>query len=128
MQEHIIQQILDSLYQQYQTSDHGDIATYIPELSKANPAHFDLSVITKNGQLFEAGDSSELFIIQSISKLFTYGMALEMYDLAKVSQHVGVEPSGDAFNSIELEPKTNRPFNPMVNVGAITISSLRNHQ
>lgn len=124
MQEHIIQQILDSLYQQYRTSDHGEIATYIPELSKANPAHFGLSVVTKNGQLFEAGDSSELFTIQSISKPFTYGMALEVYGSAKVSQHVGVEPSGDAFNSIELEPNTNRPFNPMVNAGAITISSL----
>lgn len=124
MQQHIIQQILDSLYQEYSASNKGEVATYIPELGKANPAHFGLCVVTKNGQLFESGDSTELFTIQSISKPFTYGMALETYGQGKVSQHVGVEPSGDAFNSIELEPKTNRPFNPMVNAGAITVSSL----
>jgi glutaminase len=38
--------------------------------------------------------------------------------------HVGVEPSGDAFNSIELDPRTMRPFNPMVNAGAIAVASL----
>src|SRR5262249_10907441 len=34
------------------------------------------------------------------------------------------EPSGDAFNSIELQPGTNKPFNPMVNSGAIAITAL----
>lgn len=124
MQQHIIQEILDSLYGQYLACTDGEIATYIPELSKANPQHFGLCVVTKNGQVFESGDSKELFTIQSISKPFTYGMALEALGQEHVSKHVGVEPSGDAFNSIQLEPKTNRPYNPMVNAGAITVSSM----
>jgi glutaminase len=41
-----------------------------------------------------------------------------------VFRQVGVEPSGDAFNAIVFDPRTNRPFNPMVNAGAITISTL----
>src|ERR1700681_682840 len=51
-------------------------------------------------------------------------MALEKCGRDETLRHVGVEPSGDAFNSIELEPKTMRPFNPMINAGAIAISSL----
>jgi glutaminase len=124
MQKHILQEIIDSLHAQYLKNNDGEIATYIPELGKANPAHFGISLATKDGRIFETGDSDQLFTIQSISKPFTYGMALEVFGQEKVSQHVGVEPSGDAFNSIELESGTNRPFNPMVNAGAITVSSL----
>lgn len=124
MQKHILQEIIDSLHAQYLKNDEGEVATYIPELGKANPAHFGISLATKDGRIFETGDSDQLFTIQSISKPFTYGMALEVFGQEKVSQHVGVEPSGDAFNSIELEAGTNRPFNPMVNAGAITVSSL----
>ncbi|MGV3581954.1 MAG: glutaminase A [Methylophilus sp.] len=124
MQEHILQQIIESLHQQYLPNNQGEIATYIPELSKANPDNFGICLVTKDGRIFEVGDSDQLFTIQSISKPFTYGMALEIYGQEKVSQHVGVEPSGDAFNSIMLEPDTNRPYNPMVNAGAITVSSL----
>jgi glutaminase len=124
MQKHILQEIIDSLHSQYLKNDDGEVATYIPELGKANPNHFGISLATKDGRIFETGDSDQLFTIQSISKPFTYGMALEVYGQEKVSKHVGVEPSGDAFNSIELESGTNRPFNPMVNAGAITVSSL----
>jgi glutaminase len=124
MQTHILQQIIDSLHAQYLNNNDGEVATYIPELSKANPDHFGICLATKDGRIFETGDSEQLFTIQSISKPFTYGMALEVFGQEKVSQHVGVEPSGDAFNSIELESGTNRPFNPMVNAGAITVSSL----
>jgi glutaminase len=124
MQKHILQEIIDSLHSQYLKNDDGEVATYIPELGKANPNHFGISLATKDGRIFETGDSDQLFTIQSISKPFTYGMALEVFGQEKVSKHVGVEPSGDAFNSIELESGTNRPFNPMVNAGAITVSSL----
>ena len=51
-------------------------------------------------------------------------MAIEEFGHDKLAAHVGVEPSGDAFNSIELHPTTNRPFNPMVNSGAITVTAL----
>lgn len=64
------------------------------------------------------GDCDQPFTIQSISKPFTFGMALETYGHAKVAQHVGVEPSGDAFNAINLQSGTNRPHNPMINSGA----------
>ncbi len=119
-----INQLLQKVHTRYAMCDDGNVATYIPELSKANPNHFGISMVTVDGQIYEVGDVETLFTIQSISKPFSYGMALEAYGQEKVAQHVGVEPSGDAFNSIVLEKNTNRPFNPMVNAGAITTSAL----
>jgi glutaminase len=51
-------------------------------------------------------------------------MALEQHGRDETLKHAGVEPSGDAFNSIELDPHTLRPFNAMVNSGAIAVASL----
>jgi glutaminase len=57
-------------------------------------------------------------------KPFAFQMALERHGMDETLKHVGMEPSGDAFNAIELDPKTTRPFNPMINAGAIAIASL----
>lgn len=124
MEKHRIQELLEELHQNYRTNDAGEVATYIPELGKADPEDFGICVATADGRVFETGDADRLFTIQSISKPFTYGQALEVHGHDKVFRHVGVEPSGDAFNSIELEGGTHRPFNPMVNAGAITVSAL----
>ena len=121
---HTVQTLLSDLYEKYRGNNDGHVATYIPELSKVNPDEFGLCVVTANGQTFDAGDCDRLFTIQSISKPFAYGLALDEFGAEKVLQHVGVEPSGDAFNSIELHGLTNRPFNPMINTGAITVTAL----
>jgi glutaminase len=119
-----LQELVDGLHKKYTPRNDGEVATYIPELGKADPEDFGICIATSDGRIFEAGDSDRLFTIQSISKPFTFGMALEAHGQEKISRHVGVEPSGDAFNSIELEKGTNRPFNPMINAGAITVSAL----
>lgn len=102
----------------------GAVATYIPELAKANPNWFGICLVTTNGSIYEAGDTAVPFTIQSISKPFVYGLALEDQGRTAVREKVGVEPTGDAFNSISLEPGTGRPRNPMINAGAIATTSL----
>jgi glutaminase len=124
MERHEIQVLIEELHREYQADNEGDVATYIPELGKANPDHFGICIATADGRVFEVGDCDEPFTIQSISKPFTYGMAIEELGHEKVFKHVGVEPSGDAFNSIELHSSSNRPFNPMINTGAITVTAL----
>ena len=119
-----LQALVDSAYAKCLPIDEGDVATYIPELSYANPDDFGICLVTADGRVFEAGTCDKAFTIQSISKPFTFGLALEELGHDKVFQHVGVEPSGDAFNSIQLQSDTNRPFNPMINSGAITVTAL----
>src|ERR1700693_5076675 len=119
-----IQEIVDTIYEKYKSVDDGEVATYIPELGKANPKHFGICLATVDGQVFRAGDWDKEFTIQSMCKPFAFQMALEQCGLEETLKHVGVEPSGDAFNSIELDPKTTRPFNPMINAGAIAVASL----
>jgi len=119
-----IQEIVDSIYEKYKNVDDGEVATYIPELGKANPKHFGICLATIDGHVFRAGDWDKEFTIQSMCKPLAFQMALEECGLEETLKHVGVEPSGDAFNSIELDAKTSRPFNPMINAGAIAIASL----
>jgi len=115
---------LIDLHRKYQALDEGQVADYIPELATVNPDWFGISVVTQNGQVYEVGNCQQLFTIQSISKAFIYGMALEEHGRDYVLTKVGVEPTGEAFNSIILDEKTNRPYNPMVNAGAIAITDL----
>jgi glutaminase len=128
MEQHELQTAIEDLHSRYRTLTEGKVATYIPELGKANPEDFGISIVTTDGSVFDAGDHCRPFTIQSISKPFTFGMALEEFGDKRVSRHVGVEPSGDAFNAIELQQGTNRPHNPMINSGAITTTALLHAQ
>jgi len=119
-----IQDYLDGLHRQLADVTSGKVATYIPELAKADPSAFGIAIATVDGRVYEVGATRERFTIQSISKPFVYGIALEDHGIERVRQSVGVEPSGDAFNSISLEPGTGRPMNPMINAGAIATTSL----
>ena len=114
---------LQDLLEELRSLDAGDVATYIPELGRADPDWFGISVVTSDGHVFEVGESRQEFTIQSISKPFVFGMALEERGREAVMGHVGVEPSGNAFNAIVVDD-TNRPFNPMVNAGAIVTTGL----
>lgn len=108
-----------------QHSNHsGTVADYIPELSKANPDNFGMAIATVKGQIYEIGDTDVPFTIQSVSKAFAFCLALEIAGPEIVASRVGVEPSGDPFNAIIFDPQTNRPFNPMVNAGAIAVAGL----
>src|SRR6266536_5603614 len=119
-----IQEIVELTHEKYSPVLDGQVATYIPELGKVDPDDFAICIATVDGQVFSSGDWSKEFTIQSICKPFAYQMALEEFGREKTLSHVGVEPSGDAFNSIELDPRSMRPYNPMVNAGAIAIASL----
>ena len=119
-----VQEIVDSIHEKYKNVDDGEVATYIPELGKAGPEHFGICIATVDGHVFRAGDWDKGYTIQSMCKPFAFQMALEQCGLEEMLRHVGVEPSGDPFNSIELDAKTSRPFNPMINAGAIAVASL----
>ena len=121
-----IQDYLEELHARFSGLGRGQVASYIPELAKADPAWFGIAIATVDGQVYEVGTTRQPFTIQSISKPLVYGIALEDHGVEAVRRKVGVEPSGDAFNAISLEPHTGRPMNPMINAGAIATASLVN--
>jgi glutaminase len=116
--------MLEQVHRECAGFKEGNVATYIPELAKANPDWFGICLVTANGSVYEVGDSNQSFTIQSISKPFVYGLALEDNSRTEVLKKVGVEPTGDVFNSISLEPNTGRPRNPMINAGAIATAGM----
>lgn len=110
--------------------ERGDVATYIPELAKVDPAQFGIAVATVDGQVLTAGDADVPFSIQSVSKVFTLTLALGKVGDA-LWRRVGREPSGSAFNSIvQLEHENGIPRNPFINAGALVIADtvLAGHQ
>ncbi|MBD2359951.1 glutaminase A [Anabaena minutissima FACHB-250] len=116
--------VINELHVKYQSLKEGILANYIPELAKVNPDLFSICIVTVDGQVYEVGDYQQLFTIQSISKVFAYGLALEDHGRDYVLTKVGVEPTGEAFNAIILDEQSKRPYNPMVNAGAIATTSL----
>ncbi len=116
---------LDEIYETYRDLNEGRVADYIPELAKADPSLFGICVVTCEGEIHTVGDWERAFTIQSVSKPFVYGIAREDCGREVVIERVGVEPTGDRFNSIiELDQSSKRPLNPMVNAGAIATSSI----
>jgi len=121
-----IQTYLENLHRRLAGLNAGEVASYIPELAKANPDGFGICLVTMDGVAYSVGDSAQNFTIQSISKPFVYATALADRGRDFIARRVGVEPSGDAFNSISLNPQTGAPLNPMINAGAIASTSLVN--
>jgi glutaminase len=119
-----LQRYLETLHSEISDYKEGEVASYIPELLRADPEWFGIAIATVDGHVYQVGDSQQLFTIQSISKAFVYGLALEDNGLHNVADRVDVEPSGEAFNSISLRPDTGRPLNPMINAGAIATTSM----
>jgi len=119
-----LKRFIEHLHAKYRNDTSGEVATYIPELGKADPNRFGICVMSVEGQVESVGDVETEFTIQSICKPLAFQMALETHGRERVLSHVGVEPSGDAFNSVELNPRNSRPFNPMINAGAIAVASL----
>ncbi len=102
----------------------GNVASYIPELEKIQPDQFGMYLKCLGGADYEIGASQTKFSIQSISKVFSTTMAYELLGEA-LWEFVGVEPSGDPFNSImQLEYEDGKPRNPMINAGAFVISDI----
>jgi glutaminase len=124
MSSHEFDVAIERVWSEQRGNFAGAVADYIPELGRAEPGDFGLAIMSVKGRLHSAGDAAKPFTIQSVSKALAFCLALEAAGRSKVSERVGYEPSGDAFNAIELLPGSNRPHNPMVNAGAIAISGL----
>jgi glutaminase len=122
-ESHVDQMLVD-IYERTRLLQEGVLPDYIPELANVPPDSFGIAIATTKGKVHTIGDADFEFTIQSTSKALTYCLALELYGRKDVLACVGVEPSGDPFNAIEFSPVTRRPYNPMVNAGAIAVTGM----
>jgi glutaminase len=97
---------------------------YGPEQAAEERDRFAIAIATPDGDVYAVGDHGVPFALQSMSKVFVFALALKDHGRDRVLEHVGVEPSGDAFNSIVFDERHRRPFNPMVNAGALVTTDL----
>ena len=122
--EHPLATYLHELYSRHVDCNAGEVASYIPELARADPAAFGITIATTDGRVYTVGDCDTPFSIQSISKPFAYALALQDNGLEGVLEKVGLVPTGNGSDRVSLFQESGRPFNPMINAGAITATSL----
>ncbi|WP_104168508.1 glutaminase A [Arthrobacter sp. SX1312] len=119
-----IESYLKTIHREISDLRDGKPYSTIPAMANVDPDNFGICLTTVDGYMYEIGDTREEFTIQSISKPFTYGLALADLGMEAVDAKVDVEPSGDTFNEISLAPGSGRPSNAMINAGALTATSL----
>lgn len=98
-----------------------DVEGAIPDLSFLSGAredHLGVAICSVDGEITAVG-TDHRFPIQSISKAFAYGAAIDLHGMDYVDSIVDEEPSGEEFNALSLDPVTKKPKNPLVNIGAI---------
>jgi len=106
----------------------GKVADYIPALAEVDPNQFAMTLTLFDGTQYSVGEADTFFSIQSISKVFSFTLALKFYG-KELYRRIGREPSGNPFNSlVQLEYEQGIPRNPFINAGAINITDkLINH-
>lgn len=120
-----IQRAINSAYEKYKNLDEGKNADYIPALAKVNPNTFGIALVTRDGKLYTAGDVDAEVSIQSISKVFTLARVLDDSGEKAVTNRIGVDATGQAFNSIlPVEQHEGREGNSFVNPGAIATTAM----
>ncbi|MES2040964.1 MAG: glutaminase [Pseudomonadota bacterium] len=117
--------ILQTIFSEVQPLlSQGEVASYIPELSKVSPQHFGMAVYCLDGSTYTIGDSQQKFSLQSVTKLFALALAFSREGDA-IWERVGREPSGNPFNSlVQLEYERGKPRNPFINAGALVIADI----
>lgn len=124
MSDSLIVDLLEQLHAEFLEDRSGTPLQGVPSLAGIDEDAFGICIAMADGMVYETGDTGVPFCIQSISKAFTYGLALSDHGKERVDDIVDMEPSGDAFNEISLDRETGRPRNPMINAGAIASASL----
>uniref|UniRef100_A0A8C9RRN2 glutaminase n=1 Tax=Scleropages formosus TaxID=113540 RepID=A0A8C9RRN2_SCLFO len=114
---------INQIYHKVQRQEDGRVADYIPHLAKFSPDLWGVSLCTVDGQRYSMGDTRVPFCLQSCVKPLEYAIAVHEAGTERVHRYVGKEPSGLKFNKLSLDEE-DKPHNPMVNAGAIVISSL----
>ena len=120
-----LKEVVQEAYDQVKTNTGGKNADYIPFLAKIDPNLFGIAVCLPTGEVIEAGDTTYVFGIESISKVHTAVLILKQYGAEAVLKKIGADATGLPFNSImAILLEKDHPSTPLVNAGAISADSM----
>jgi len=104
----------------------GRVATYIPELAKADINDLGVYIQRSDGKHYQAGDYKKRFTVQSVIKPVLLLLTLMDNGVDYVHSRIGVEATGKPFDAINVTDQTllSEHLNPMVNMGAIAMCTL----
>jgi glutaminase len=123
--EEVVRLLVAEAHRRFGPISEGEVASYIPALASANPAHFGVCLAATGGQVFEAGETAQPFSIQSLSKPFLFALICQAIGEDEAREKLGVNSTGLPFNSVLAVERTDEGLsNPMVNAGAIAATSL----
>jgi len=119
-----INQVLKEAHNKYKGDMGGHNATYINALAIVDPTIFGITLVDKDGNVYEVGDTKEVVSVQSVSKVFTAALVMSEKGAKFIQEKIGVNATGAAFNSIiAIEQHGGSASNPFVNAGAIQSTS-----
>jgi glutaminase len=120
-----VESLLERAYTRYRSLSDGVVADYIPALACADPNWFGAAIVGTRGRVFQVGDATHEFSIQSVSKPFVFALVCDVLGHDDAREKLGVNSTGLPFNSVmAIELGDDRTINPMVNAGAIATTSL----
>lgn len=122
---HIVKSMIQAAHERYIQNTEGQVSDVYPALERVPPELFGISIVSAKGNMYNIGDTDYSFTLMSISKTFVFALICQVLGADQVKQKVGIDNTGLPFNSIQaIEQSKTRLTNPMVNSGAIAVTSL----
>ena len=121
----LVDRLVVEAHERYRTNDDGALSEVYPALGRKPRGLFAICVAGIGGDFHRAGDVDSELTIMSVAKPFLYALVCEQLGRDEMRRLVGVNATGLPFNSIEaVERSGDGRTNPMVNPGAIAVTSL----
>ncbi len=112
-------------HRRFASNTEGKNSTVYPALERVSPNLFGICVVGVEGGMIEVGEANVPFSIMSVSKPFLFAMVAQALGVEEVRRKIGANATGLPFNSVAgIEKHPKGLTNPMVNSGAIAVTSL----
>jgi glutaminase len=121
----LVQQLVERTHERYRSDDEGALSDVYPALGRVPRELYGVCVASVSGNVYAAGDTDAELTIMSVAKPFLYALVCEQLGREELRKAIGVNATGLPFNSLAaVEQSADGRTNPMVNPGAIAVTSL----
>ena len=121
----LVQQLVAEAHERYRANDEGATSQVYPALGRVRGDLLGICVAGIGGKFYAAGDAEVELTIMSVAKPFLYALVCQQVGREELRRLVGVNATGLPFNSLSaVEQSADGRTNPMVNAGAIAVTSL----